>query len=79
MKTGAIIGGVIGLSVGVGSLIMMGFPHFLSTLFLVDVYGRLLPKGDFGEAAGWLYFMFSTVVGVFYGWVITLLLQKIRK
>lgn len=79
MKTGAIIGGAIGLCVGIGSLMLMNFPQFLSYLFLESVYGMMLPYGNLGEGLGYLYFVFSTGVGILYGVIIASLVGKLRK
>ncbi len=79
MKTGAIIGGIVGFCVGIGSLVLMNFPQFLSYLFLARVYDAILPYGNWGETLGWFYFIFSTVVGILYGLIVTALIKKLRK
>lgn len=82
MKTGALIGGILGLCVGVGSLIF-SFPQFLTYIFLGRVYEVVLTAlpltADVREGLGWLYFVFSTLVGVVYGLIVASLIRRLQK
>lgn len=77
MKRYLIVGGSIGCLVGL-SLSVFPIPglHWLSLAFVWD--WLIIGRGDVGEAMGWLLFVYTTVVGVGYGYVVYRVLQKVR-